>query len=95
MRPATRLPIAAAAFMAALCFGAPAGHAYGNAPWCAVVDLGAGNVQWQCEYYSAEDCQPNVIAGDRGSCNRNPYYVAPVGPPPWTHHWRRKHHAQQ
>jgi hypothetical protein len=96
MKTATRLLIAAAALMAAVCFDAAPGRAYtyGNAPWCAVVNFG-GDLQWQCEFYSVADCQPNVIAGNRGFCSRNPYYVAPAGPPPLTQHWRHKHPAQQ
>ena len=66
--------IAAAA--AALNFGvSPAHSAYiGNAPWCAVVNIGAGDVEWDCEYGSIETCRPNVIAGNRGFCQINPYY---------------------
>jgi hypothetical protein len=53
----------------------PADAAYiGNAPWCAVVNTGAGNIEWDCEYGSIEACRPNVIAGNRGFCQINPYY---------------------
>jgi len=59
----------------------PSGQAgYGDAPWCAVVNLGAEDVQWQCEYYTFEDCVPNVVAGTRGFCNRNPYWRPPPAP---------------
>jgi hypothetical protein len=47
---------------------------YGNAPWCAVVDQGAGNVMWECEYQSVAECTPNVLAGNRGFCQHNPYW---------------------
>jgi hypothetical protein len=52
------------------------GHAayIGNAPWCAVVNIGAGAVEWDCEYPSAQACAPNVVAGNRGFCGLNPYY---------------------
>ncbi len=58
---------------------------YGNAPWCAVVDQGAGNIMWECEYQSVAECTPNVLAGNRGFCQRNPYYqrraAGPAVPP--------------
>jgi hypothetical protein len=62
----------------------PAHAAYiGNAPWCAVVNTGAGNIEWDCEYGSIEACRPNVIAGNRGFCQINPYYspASPYGAP--------------
>jgi hypothetical protein len=46
----------------------------GEAPWCAVVELGAGDVEWDCHYFSVAACAPNVIAGNRGFCAINPYY---------------------
>jgi len=59
-----------------------------EAPWCAVVNMGTGNVVWDCSYASVEACRPNVIAGNRGFCNHNPYYG---GPAVVEHrrHWRR------
>ena len=47
---------------------------YGPAPWCAVVSIGNGGVYWDCSYATAAECAPNVIAGNRGFCNRNPYF---------------------
>ena len=44
-----------------------------EAPWCAV---GKDGDHWDCQYLSFEDCRPNVVAGNRGFCNRNPYFVA-------------------
>jgi hypothetical protein len=80
----------------ALGFGASATRAstYGDAPWCAVVDEVAGNIVWQCEYSSAAECAPHVIAGNRGFCQRNPYYRAAApqdyqaAPPPAASRWR-------
>jgi hypothetical protein len=71
-----KLAFAAAAFAAAIAFGTPQSHAgqYGNSPWCAVVDEGAGEMLWECEYDSAEDCVPAVLQGNRGFCQRNPYW---------------------
>lgn len=54
----------------------PSGWALsGNAPWCAVVEIGAGEVEWDCHYQTVEQCAANVVAGNRGFCNLNPYYV--------------------
>jgi hypothetical protein len=71
------LPIAIAAVLA---FGLSSGHAayVGNAPWCAVVNTGAGAVDWDCEYPSVAACAPNVVAGNRGFCGLNPYYSPPA-----------------
>ena len=53
---------------------------YSQAPWCAVVSTGAGDVRWECIYRSIQECQPNVLAGNRGFCNPNPYFVPASGP---------------
>jgi hypothetical protein len=96
----SRLALAAAlSSAAAISFGVSVGRAstYGSAPWCAVVDQGAGNVMWECEYQSVAECQPNVLAGNRGFCQRNPYYQAYQAdapqryrgaPPPGASPWR-------
>ena len=39
-----------------------------------MVELGAGDVEWDCHYFSVAACAPNVIAGNRGFCAINPYY---------------------
>ena len=67
------------------CCGAPTGRAatYGDAPWCAVVNGGADNITWMCEYASVDDCLPLVLGGNRGFCQPNPYWrnePAPVAP---------------
>jgi hypothetical protein len=86
-----RLIVAAAGVMAAMSFGGWAAHAgtYGYAPWCAVLNVGAGAVTWDCEYRSAEECIPHVIAGLRGFCNMNPSFVPPAATTPARH--RRQH----
>lgn len=92
----TRLAIPAALVAATLSIAAPTtpALAYGDAPWCAVVNIGTGNVEWQCEYRTIEECVPNVLAGNRGFCELNPW-----GPPPAartvTHPKYRKHHTAQ
>ena len=47
----TRIALAIAPLAAILCFVlSPAkAQTYGNAPWCAVRDLGTGEIQWDCE----------------------------------------------
>jgi len=94
----TRIALSIAALSLILCCSAPPSHAgtYGNAPWCAVTNLGAGEIDWDCEYASAAECAPAVVAGNRGFCNTNPYFVGgnPRGPywPPVKHH--RHRHTQ-
>jgi hypothetical protein len=72
-----------AAVAAVMCFDVPASQAqvYGDAPWCAVIDQGASNPTWECEYASVADCMPLVIGGNRGFCQHNPYWH-PDPPPP-------------
>jgi hypothetical protein len=74
----SRLVLAVAIAAAVLCFQATSSHAgyLGDAPWCAVIEIGAGDVEWDCEYRTVEECVPNVLAGNRGFCELNPY-----GPP--------------
>ena len=67
-----RYVLAAAVFIAVMAFDLRPVPAYGSAPWCAVVDVGWGDVIWDCHYRSVEECRPNVIAGNRGFCNHNP-----------------------
>lgn len=78
MKTVVKLMIAAAAFVAAMSTDVPASHAVGNAPWCAVIEIGNGEVYWDCQYRTVEECVPNVIAGNRGFCNVNPYGPGPV-----------------
>ena len=80
---------------AGLSFAISPGHAayLGNAPWCAVVNIGAGDVEWDCEYRSIEACRPNVIAGNRGFCQINPYYSpAPAYGAPYVKRAHRHRH---
>jgi len=77
---------------AAMSFGVPAAWAgsFGNAPWCAVQNLGAGDVVWDCEFRTVEECAPHVIAGNRGFCNINPGFVPPASAASIKH---RKRHS--
>jgi hypothetical protein len=71
-----RMIFAAVATIAAtLVFGLQPAAAY-EAPWCAVLSMGSGDVHWDCQDRSIEECRPNVLAGNCGFCNPNPYFVA-------------------
>jgi hypothetical protein len=68
-------------------------RAYGDAPWCAVISLGTGDVEWDCEYRTVEECVPHVLAGNRGFCNVNPYPPGPgyTAAAPHDRHYRHHH----
>ena len=83
--------VAAAVAAAATMVEISAGQAYGDAPWCAVIEIGDGDVYWDCQYRSIEECRPNVIAGNRGFCNVNPYGGRPAPAPPARRHKSRSH----
>jgi hypothetical protein len=100
MRRVTFLFAAAAA---ALCLSPLSSHAqyFGTAQWCAVISTGTGDVHWDCQYNTVEACVPNVLAGNRGFCELNPYYGHPSnyegawqGPPAAhdRHYSRRRPH---
>ncbi len=74
---------------------APSRASGGNAPWCAIIDYGDGGVSWECVYRSFEECYPNVIAGNKGSCNVNPYGSGPSAPAAAASRKHRKHQAQR
>jgi hypothetical protein len=67
-----RSMIAVAACAAAIGFSTTSGHAFGDARWCEVKNLGS-DVVWDCEYRTVGDCASHVIAGERSFCNINPY----------------------
>jgi hypothetical protein len=90
MNPIMRLVLAAAVSAAALYLDVPDSRAFVDAPWCAVTDSGTGNMYWDCQYRSIEECRPNVLAGNRGWCNPNPYFVAN----PTEHRRSAKHRAR-
>ena len=77
-----RIVWAIAVAAALLCLGMPSSQAgYGDAPWCAVVNIGTGEMYWDCQYQTFEACAPNVIAGNRGFCNVNPTYRPAMAAP--------------
>ena len=89
----TRMIFAAVATAVALLFGLQPAAAY-EAPWCAVISMGTGSVYWDCQYRSIEECRPNVLAGNRGWCNPNPYFIAPYRPTEHRHYRQRHTHPQ-
>jgi Protein of unknown function (DUF3551) len=91
-----KLIFAAAAFAAVLSLDVPAGHAaaWRENPWCAVIDYGDGGVTWECNYRTFEECYPNVLAGNKGSCNLNPAGPGPQPGTPAAYQPRKKRHAQ-
>jgi len=73
--------LAAAALAAGLFFDVPASLAYsGNDRWCAMISVGTGNVIEDCRYRTLEECVPNVLAGNRGTCNPNPRWEGATAP---------------
>src|SRR5262249_8065183 len=78
--------------VAAATFGTSPSHAFGNAPWCAVINIGTGTVYWDCQYPTFEACYHlgNILAGNRGFCNLNPS----AGPSQVAPYKRPKRHAQ-
>ena len=68
-----KLVFGIAALAATTSFGTSPSQAFGDAPWCAVINIGTGTVYWDCQYRTVEECVPNVLAGNRGFCNLNPW----------------------
>jgi hypothetical protein len=63
----------------AMLFDLRASRAY-QGPWCAVQNIGHA-VVYNCGMRTLEMCTQEVIAGNRGFCNPNPYYRGPEAPP--------------
>ena len=87
-----KLTFGVAALTAATSFGSSPSHASGDAPWCAVINIGTGTVYWDCQYPTFEACYHlgNILAGNRGFCNLNPW----PGPSQVVTYRHPKHHAQ-
>lgn len=91
----TRLIFAAGAGLVFLASNLqPAVAYYYDAPWCAVVSIGNGNMQWECAYRSIEECRPNVLGGNRGWCNPNPAFVVSDLPAERRPHRKHRRHSQ-
>jgi len=88
----TRIVWAVAAAAALLVLDIASSQAgYGDAPWCAVINVGTGDMYWDCQYQTFDSCWPNVVAGNRGFCNVNPYWVGPVPTAPSPSRSRSRH----
>jgi hypothetical protein len=72
-----RIVILAAVGAAALLTASCATRKVPEGPWCAVADMGGGNVMENCTLPSLQACQREVTAGNRGQCNRNPRWRGP------------------
>ena len=92
LKTLAKLAFGVAALAAATSFGASPSHASGDAPWCAVINTGQGNVYWDCQYPTFEACYHlgNILAGNRGFCNLNPW----PGPSQIVPYRHPKFHAQ-
>jgi hypothetical protein len=88
----TRIIFAAIAFAIPTFPSLPATADYHEAAWCAVLGMGKG-VYWDCQYRTFEECRPNVLAGNRGWCNPNPYFVSD-GTAIRQHYRKRHAHSQ-
>jgi hypothetical protein len=64
-----------------------------HAPWCAVTNQGFGDMHWDCQYQTVEQCTPHVLSGNRGFCNENPYYTGPSHPARRASRRHRVHHG--
>ena len=75
LKTLAKLIFGGAALAVATLFGTSTSRAYGDAPWCAVINIGKGAVYSDCQYRSFEDCyrRGNILAGNRGFCNVNPW----------------------
>ena len=92
LKSLAKLTFGFAALSAATSFETSPSHAFGNAPWCAVINIGTGTVYWDCQYPTFEACYHlgNILARNRGFCNLNPA-AGPSQVVPYKH---PKRHAQ-
>jgi hypothetical protein len=95
LRVATKLTFGIAALVATMSFGTSPSRAYGDAPWCAVINIGTGTVYWDCQYPTFEACYHlgNILAGNRGFCNLDPWPGPsnPSNPVAYKHQKRHSH----
>ena len=90
-----RMILAVTAALVVTGFGLqPVAADYYGAPWCAVISMGDGDMQWDCAFRSIEECRPNVLAGNRGWCNPNPYFATAYAPAEARRHRKRHVRAQ-
>ena len=70
-----RFMLIATAVAMAMLFDLRPSRAY-QGPWCALQNIGHA-VVYNCSMRTLEMCTQEVIAGNRGFCNPNPYYRGP------------------
>jgi uncharacterized protein DUF3551 len=70
------------AVAAAMLFDVSPSGAYYQGPWCAGTNRGGGTFVYNCSMRTLEQCVSEVIAGNRGFCNPNPYYGGPEASSP-------------
>ena len=61
--------------------GSDPATAYGEAPWCALYDVGSGSSVERCEFRDFESCRQEITGGNRGFCNHNPRWTGQTGQP--------------
>jgi hypothetical protein len=76
-----RFILPGALFFAVIAAGSQPARADDHAPWCAVLSYGGGDVVWDCQYRTVEECVPNALLGNLGFCNHNPRYEPPLAGP--------------
>jgi hypothetical protein len=64
LKTLAKLIFGVAALAAATSFGTSTSRAYGDTPWCAVINIGQGTVYWDCQYPTFEACYHlgNIVA---------------------------------
>jgi hypothetical protein len=64
-------------------------------PWCGVYSIAPGGAVEKCDYRDFESCRLDIVAGNRGFCRQNGYYLQSH---PQTylprHHNARRHAAR-
>ena len=66
MQTVVRVVIITADLASGSIFALPAARAPGDAPWCAVTQLGEGAQAWDGQYETVQECAPIVTTGNRG-----------------------------
>jgi hypothetical protein len=92
MKTTMRVALMICAVVATIAFGARAGSAYQQGPWCAVQNRGSGSITEDCSMLSFEQCRMETIAGNRGYCipNRWINYYGMTQSRPYSKHRARR-----